>query len=331
MEIALTIFSSISVATCIFLILYFLFIRKENPFHDIILGLFFLAIALRISKSIIYYVFSGIDTIGVALGFLGFSSIGPLLLLYFKNSIMKSGFSTKHMLHFAYPILGFILINLINGYDGKFYLSALLSMSLYTVYIGAKFLFNKNYVELITLWHKTLFYAIIALIGAFTFQHWGGSMLYYTIGTAIASLIIYILFFYALKSPVLIKKTNRIIVSEKQINQVVKALEVDKSYLEPAITLVKFSETIDLPTYIISKVTKSVYNKSFPETINSFRIKDIKDKLIDPKYKNDKIENLAFDSGFKTPSAFYSAFKKETQKTPREYQKMIIDDITEAN
>ncbi len=331
MEIALTIFSSISVATCIFLILYFLFIRKENPFHDTVLGLLFLAIAIRISKSIIYYVFSGIDTIGVALGFLGFSSIGPLFLLYFNNSIEKNNFDSKQILHFIYPALGFITINLISGYDRNFYISALASLVLYTVYIGVKFVFNKDYAELVTIWHKALFYAIVGLIGAFTFQHSGNSMKWYTIGTAIAALVIYILFFYALKSPVLIKKANRIIVSEKQIKQVVKALEVNKSYLEPAITLVKFSETIDLPTYIISKVTKSVYNKSFPETINSFRIKDIKNKLIDPRYKNDKIENLAFDSGFKTPSAFYTAFKKETQKTPREYQKMIIDDITEAN
>ncbi len=331
MEIALTIFSSISVATCLFLILYVLFIRKENSFHDIILSLFFLAIALRISKSILYYIFSGIDTIGVALGFLGFSSIGPLLLLYFKSAIRKSRFSIKDLLHFMYPVLGFVLINLINGYAGKFYLSALSSMILYTLYIGVTFLFNKDDVELVTLWHKTLFYAVIGLIGAFAFQHFGGSMQSYTIGTAVASLVMYILFFYALKSPVLVKRTNRIIVSQKQIDLVIKALEIDKVYTEPAITLVKFSETIKLPTYIISKVTKSVYNKSFPETINSFRIKEIKDKLIDPSYKDDKIENLAFDSGFKTPSAFYTAFKKETQKTPRQYQKMIIDDITELN
>ena len=41
-------------------------------------------------------------------------------------------------------------------------------------------------------------------------------------------------------------------------------------------------------------------------------------------FANEKIENLAFDVGFNTSSAFYSAFKKETSMSPRTYQKTYL-------
>tara|TARA_R110002073_G_scaffold14554_1_gene59254 strand:- start:23345 stop:24331 length:987 start_codon:yes stop_codon:yes gene_type:complete len=321
MEIALIIFSSVSVTVCLFVMIYFLFIRKENTFHDISLGLLFLALAFRISKSIVFFIFSDIDTIGVALGFLGFTSVGPFLLLYFNISVKKvSDFTKKDILHFVYPFLGFITINLISGYDGKFYLSGLISLTIYALLVAIKFIFNKKYIELVTEWHKALFISIFGLIISFGYQQWGGSMQSYTIGTAMAGLVVYVLFFYVLKSPVLIKRIDVAKVSQEHIDRVVIAIEIDEIYREQAITLVRFSEIIKIPSYIISKITRIVYDKSFPETINSFRIKDIKEKLTDSKFADIKIESLAFDAGFNTSSAFYTAFKKETQLTPGQFK-----------
>ena len=93
--------------------------------------------------------------------------------------------------------------------------------------------------------------------------------------------------------------------------------------MQPAISLSQFSEAINAPTYLVSRAIKSIYKKKFPEVINSFRIKDVKEKLTHVDYANERIEDLAYDVGFNTSSAFYIAFKKETSMTPRAFQKSI--------
>jgi AraC-like DNA-binding protein len=152
---------------------------------------------------------------------------------------------------------------------------------------------------------------------------------YYTVGTALASLIVYVLFFIALKTPTLIKRHVQTNLSQDLLNKIQTTIEKDKMYRQPAITLAQFSEAINIPSYLVSRGTKSIYSKSFPEVINGFRIEEIREKLAEVNNDDYKIEGLAFDVGFKTSSAFYNAFKKETSMSPREYQKQLI--LTQSN
>lgn len=320
--IALIIFSSIAMVTCMFLVTYFIFIKKEHKLIDLSLGLLFFAIALRISKSIFYYVLLEISTEGVGLGFLGFASIGPLLYFYFKLSKNRTyQLQAKDSLHFLYALTGFIIITFFDTYHNNFYLGAKIQLSFYLIYIGRYYVFVKNDKKASS-WHNILFYAMIVLLCVLTYQFFAATLEGYTYGTALASLIVYVLFFIALKSPSIIKKTSTADLPQELLDKISNALEVDKIYAQPSITLAQFSEAIETPAYLVSKATKILYKKSFPEAINSFRIKEITQKLAEPNHGNDKIEDLAYDVGFNTSSAFYSAFKKETSMTPRAYQKM---------
>ena len=322
-SIALIIFSSIALVTCMFMVTYFLFIKKEHKLIDLSLGLLFFAIALRISKSIFYYVFLEISTEGVGLGFLGFASIGPLLYFYFKLSQNNNyKLRLKDSMHFIFALTGFIVITFFDTFHNNFYLGAKLQLAIYLIYIGRYYIYIKNDVKAGP-WHNVLFYAMIALLGVLTYQYFTATLEGYTYGTALASLIIYALFFIALKSPSVIKKTTTTDLPQDLLNKISIALEVDKIYVQPSITLAQFSEAIETPTYLVSKATKAIYKKNFPEIINSFRIKEIQKKLSLSEHVNDKVEDLAYDVGFNTSSAFYNAFKKETSMSPRAYQKMI--------
>lgn len=307
------------------MITYFLFIKKENRLTNRILGLLFLAITFRISKSVVYYVFSEISTLGVGIGFLGFASIGPLLLFYFKLSKDSSfQLSFKDAFHFVFAFAGFGIISFLNIYHNEFYIATKFQLVGYLIYIGKDYIFvNKE--DKLSKWHNILFYSMVCMLGVFTFQFFVGNVESYTVGTALASLIIYVLFFVALKTPSVIKKISPTNLSQDLLDKIISTIEVDKIYTQPAITLVQFSEAINTPTYLVSKATKSIYKKSFPEVINSFRIKEIQKKLSLPEYNNDKVEDLAYDVGFNTSSAFYNAFKKETSMSPRAYQKIIQD------
>ncbi|MFK2820072.1 AraC family transcriptional regulator [Flavobacteriaceae sp. LMIT009] len=326
-SLVLAIFSSIAVTSCAFLASYFLFVKNEHRLKDSALGFLFVAIALRIVKSIFYYVLPEIATIGIALGFFGFAFIGPLALTYFSFSQNNSNkLNSLIYLHLIFPIVGFVIImsNRNLGYD--MYLLANISLASYLGYIGAKFIYKSN---LSSKWRKVLFYALVALSAILIYQLVGQTINSYAIGIGLSSLVLYFLFFYALQSPTVIKKPNKAL-PQQLLQKIRSAIEEDNIYLQPAITLAQFSEAIETPTYLVSKATKSIYNKSFPEVINSFRIKTITKKLSEPDYANEKIEDLAYDVGFNTSSAFYNAFKKETSMSPRAYQKMVQNNIIKS-
>lgn len=322
---ALTIFSSVAIASCLFIILYFLFIRNENKLQDRSLGFLFFAICLRISKSIFYFMFPEFSVIAVALGFLGFASIGPLLLMYFRFSTQsKSRFRAIDSLHFVIALIGSIIIVSLDNYQNQLYLFGKAHLAVYLIIVGYQYIFSKDHLHL-NKWYTTLFYAIIFLLASFVFQFYAATVKSYTIGTGATSLIIYVLFFYILKNPMFGRKTIAPVISQELKDKITNAIEKDQIFKQPAITLVQFSKAIDTPSYLVSKATNSIYDKSFPEVINCFRIAEIKKHLETPNDLNETIEELAFDVGFNTSSAFYNAFKKETSMTPRAYQKMAYE------
>lgn len=322
-SLALIIFSSVAVTSCGFLASYFLLIKKEHRLKDIILGLLFIAIAFRIAKSIFYYALPEISSVGIGLGFLGFACIGPLALTYFSiDHHNKPRLKPRSLLHLVFPIAGFIMIVINRDFGYDLYLLANVSLVVYLGLIAKQFIFKSNKAVL-SKWYKTLFYALMAMSVILIYQLLGETINSYAIGIGMASLVLYFLFFYALQSPMVIKKTNSKALQKSLLLKITSAIEDDKIYMQPAITLAQFAEAIDTPSYLVSKAIKSIYNKSFPEVINGFRIKSITEKLTQPEHANEKIEDLAYDVGFNTASAFYNAFKKETSMSPRAYQKAI--------
>ncbi|WP_298902944.1 helix-turn-helix transcriptional regulator [uncultured Psychroserpens sp.] len=321
--IVLIMFSGVAVTSCGFLASYFLFIKNEHKVKDVTLGLLFIAIALRISKSIFYYALPEISAIGVGIGFFGFACIGPLALVYFSIN-NSSAFNLKliHYFHLIFPVLGFIIIVANSDYAYDLYLLANISLAAYLGFIANQFVISSKSPEL-SKWHKALFVSLIGLTGILIYQLLGETINDYAIGIGLSSLVMYFLFFYALQSPGLVKKSNPKSLPHELLQKIKVAIEEDKIFMQPAISLSQFAEAIDVPTYLVSKATKSLYNKSFPEVINSFRISTIKQKLSQPEFANEKIEDLAYDVGFNTASTFYNAFKKETNMSPRAYQKEI--------
>lgn len=322
-SISLTIFSSVAVVSCLFMSTYFIIIRKEHKIRDMSLGLLFLAIAIRIAKSILTYSQVDISYLGMSLGLLGIAIMGPLILFYFRHSVINtSALNSRYLLHLIFPIAAFIIMLLPNRKARDIYFMATIGLGLYLVVIGFKYIYSKSDASsLITKWHNALYYAMVGLFTLFLLQIIIGTEQFYTLSIALMSLTIYTLFFIAIKSPVLMRKSADVQFPKDLLDNIVITIEKDKIYMQPAITLAQFSETVNTPTYLVSKAIKSIYNKKFPEVINGFRIRDIKAKLSHIDFANEKIEDLAYNVGFNTSSAFYLAFKKETSMSPRAYQK----------
>jgi AraC-like DNA-binding protein len=104
-------------------------------------------------------------------------------------------------------------------------------------------------------------------------------------------------------------------------------MEIAKPYLDPDLTLPRLAESLDIPSYMLSRVLNESMNRNFFDFVNGYRIEDVKSKIIDPRFSNYSILGIAFESGFNSKSAFNRIFKKSTGKTPTQYRQTVQDNI----
>ena len=319
----LALFSGIAVATAFLASMYFLFHGKSNSLNRMLLAGFFVAVGIRIGKSIVYYL-AGIPVAGTALGFTGLWGIGSFLWLYVKyDRKALSSFQKIDALHFLPAVVGFFLIWPYGiAYAWALYLIATLSITLYLL-CSVWLLVKQSGIDSNSRnWYSLLLGSSLFICGSLVFQLFSGSILAYAWGSGIASFFIYVIFFYVLKNPAIFQKGIHTKVDLRVADKLKVALEEEKVYHETGLTVHTLAKMLEEPSYKISTTLKQEYRKNFPELINHFRIEEVKNKLSNTNGTFVKIESLAYEVGFSTPSAFYAAFKKETKMTPSAYRKM---------
>lgn len=109
--------------------------------------------------------------------------------------------------------------------------------------------------------------------------------------------------------------------AEVILEKIHELMETQKPFLDFDYTLSHMAKDLKVSPNILSMILNSKLNNSFPDFINSFRIKMAIQLLEKANKKNLTIEAIAYDSGFNNRTSFYNAFKKQTGKLPREYLK----------
>lgn len=103
---------------------------------------------------------------------------------------------------------------------------------------------------------------------------------------------------------------------DKIIALLVKAVEKDKIFINPNLTLKSLSEKINYPSYLVSQAINLHFKKSFFDIINECRVKEARCRLQNLS-SNYTIESVAFEVGFNCRASFYRAYKKFTGETPK--------------
>lgn len=98
-------------------------------------------------------------------------------------------------------------------------------------------------------------------------------------------------------------------------------IEQEKPWLQSDFNMDALSAAVSVPKYQLTEVLNSHMGFNFFQFINMYRVEAVKKMLSDPK-NNFSIEAIGYECGFASKSAFYSVFKKITQKTPVEYRDM---------
>jgi AraC-like DNA-binding protein len=102
-----------------------------------------------------------------------------------------------------------------------------------------------------------------------------------------------------------------------------KAMELDKVYLNPNLSLAVMAEATGFTQKIISAVLNQHLQKSFNEFVNQYRVNEFKEKIQSPQTNNLTIAGIALECGFNSQATFQRTFKEITGKSPSEFRKML--------
>lgn len=100
--------------------------------------------------------------------------------------------------------------------------------------------------------------------------------------------------------------------------RVIEAIEKDHLYLRADFSLQLLAESCGMSTHHLSQVLNEEMGLSFFELTNKYRITEAK-RILSTADQAPKMEQLAYELGYKSKSTFFTAFKKFTDMTPSKY------------
>lgn len=98
------------------------------------------------------------------------------------------------------------------------------------------------------------------------------------------------------------------------------AMEEKRLFLNQDLTLKDLSVELNSNTTYVSQTINGMSKKSFFDFVNTYRVEYAKQLLLDDRYSKYSIEGIGKESGFRSRSAFYNAFRKNCQMSPLEYK-----------
>ncbi|MDH5179641.1 MAG: helix-turn-helix domain-containing protein [Gammaproteobacteria bacterium] len=102
-------------------------------------------------------------------------------------------------------------------------------------------------------------------------------------------------------------------------------METERPYLDSRLTLPLLAKQLSISPNYLSQVINERFGKNFFDFINDYRIEAAKQLLADTINNDTSIVSIAYDAGFNSKSAFYTAFKKHVGVRPLAYRQTLLD------
>ena len=313
-----------------------LFVTKRGKtIANRLLALLLLALVVRVSKSLFYFLLDGVHIGFINAGLVGKMAIGPLLYLYVL-SLTRKDFRWKRVywwhltpsiaLTVLSPFMSWDLILL--AYDTTMY--QMLAYTIWAYWLVHKFKAASPADKQLKRWLANLCFAIGLVWLAYLSQVLMGGLTVYAIGAAWFALVVYAVLFLALRQQKLFTtianevKYQTSNVSTSALDQykepLLALIEKEKVYLDRTLNMPALAERMGVRTDVLSRLINEKFEKNFNDFINGYRIAEARGLLENPDWAEMKIAAVAIDCGFKSISAFNTAFKKCTGMTPSQYR-----------
>lgn len=292
-----------------------------------LLGILLLLVLLRVGKSVLSLAFPESAFFVSILGLMAMAAVGPILWNYLRGLFHHSSANRIAVALSLLPALLTILIGSWKWLNIAYYVYTGYLL-LYLVAVAYSLISNK---EVLKADNIRLRWATILLIGlgaiwiTFFLQLFAYDKLFYLSIVTISIIIYYGLSLWAFSQ-------QKLFVGQKQKKEVEKEdyeyiyaqilqLMREEIYLDASLNLSLMAKRLNKQPYLISRVINDQFGKTFPELLLTYRIKKAQELLLSSLNQTYTVEGIAYESGFSTLSAFYSAFKKETGMTPTQFRK----------
>jgi AraC-like DNA-binding protein len=91
-------------------------------------------------------------------------------------------------------------------------------------------------------------------------------------------------------------------------------------HLDAELTLPALAELLSIPPHHLSQIINAQFNSNFFDFVNMYRVEEAKRLLLDSSKSHYTILALAQEAGFNSKTAFNTAFKRMTGKTPSAFR-----------
>ncbi len=89
---------------------------------------------------------------------------------------------------------------------------------------------------------------------------------------------------------------------------------------DPELNRDALAKKLGISSGYLSQQINSAAGMNFSDYINTFRVEDVKEMLLDPEFDQYSLLSIGYEAGFNSKSTFYSAFKKSTGLTPSSFR-----------
>lgn len=114
------------------------------------------------------------------------------------------------------------------------------------------------------------------------------------------------------------------VIDEEEYKKTVASLDQimikEQLFLNSLLSLNDLVERSGVDQKTISAALNQYMGKSFNEYVNTYRVAEVKQKLVDDSYNHLSITGVALESGFNSQATFLRAFKAVTRMTPKAYR-----------
>ncbi|WP_165395212.1 helix-turn-helix domain-containing protein [Flagellimonas allohymeniacidonis] len=337
--------NTIGAGNCFLLAVSYLRMTNSGKAHNIgMLSVLFFIIGMVILNTVLNFadykgLVYGFEPITNALTF----AIAPVLYLYIRSLSFQNqtvGLNSKHLIHF-YVFLSITMVALLfpessAGIFSSEIINGKVMIPLWNLhflcYLGASYLLlqkndnTKNKQPKFIFWSIAFIWALNLLFYLFrTFVHGLPNLLYLNITLLFTAVMLW--FSYA--RLVVYNKSESLRIRNIQngnkqlmnlnLESIVADILKNQYYRNPELNIRRLSRELDIPYHELSTLINSTYHKNFNEFINGFRIKEVEEALKSGEHTSLTIMGIAQKAGFRSSSAFYSAFKKEKGTTPKAF------------
>ena len=108
--------------------------------------------------------------------------------------------------------------------------------------------------------------------------------------------------------------------AERYVNKLVQCMKEKKPFTDGDLNLQSLAATLSIPPHHLSQIINERLGQTFADFINSYRVEEAKQRLLDPAFKHLSLLGIAIEVGFNSKSSFNSVFKKHTNMTPSEFR-----------